>query len=131
MFPNARALRLATVLPALVLVVGCAKPTPVGKWTGTMEGTGQSTIELTKENTVTWQGSVTAPVIGNVTLDASGTYTLDGEKIAIKITEVKSGGRSVLNLLPPDMRGKLDQNTTWKVDGDTLTLGNSQLTRVK
>ena len=47
--------RLRTVMslaagPALVIALGCAaKPTPVGKWSGSVANVGQTTIEFKKD----------------------------------------------------------------------------------
>ena len=122
MFALPRMLRLAPVVPAIVLAVGCAKPTPVGKWTGPITGMGQATLELTADNKVTVNGNLA--VLGAVT--ATGTYSLDGEKISIKISDLQSGGKSVMSMIPANMRGALDQNDTWKIEDGALMIGTSK-----
>lgn len=121
--------RFAALLavPALVVSIGCAKPTPVGKWTGPVTGLGQSTLEFSADNKVTVNGNIM--MIGAVT--ATGTYTLDGEKIAMKFTDLQSGGKSVMAMIPANMRGALDQNDTWKIEDGTLIIGTSKFEKVK
>jgi len=109
-------------VPALVVSIGCAKPTPVGKWTGPITGLGQSTLELTADNKVSVSGNLM--LIGAVT--ATGTYSLDGDKIKIKINDLMSGGKSVLNMVPANMRGALDQNDTWKIEDGALFIGTTK-----
>ena len=123
---SSRFLRLAPVVPAIVLAVGCAKPTPVGKWSGVINNAGQSTIEFTADNKVTLNGTVA--LLGAIV--ATGTYSLEGEKISIKITDVAKDGKSVMAMIPANLRGALDQNTTWKIEGETLDLGGTKLTKV-
>ncbi len=122
-----RFLRLAPIVPAIVLTIGCAKPTPVGKWTGPISGLGQSTLELTADNKVSVSGNLA--MLGAVT--ATGTYSLDGEKISIKIADLQSGGKSVMAMIPANMRGALDQNDTWKIEDGSLYIGTGKFDPVK
>ena len=133
MFSSVRPRALATLaVPALIVALGCAaKPTPVGKWTGNLANLGQATLELKKDGTLT-QSSTTpqGPV------EATGTYTVDGDKMDLNVTDLKAGGRSVMALVPPQVKAKLHEKVTWKIEGDAMTIidpaGQSQtLTRVK
>lgn len=117
-------LAAACLVPALVLSLGCSKPTPVGKWSGNF-----NSIPATFEFKDGGQMSVSASVMGQ-TANLSGTWSADGDKLTTSLTSANPA--MILNMIPADKR----QSTgTFKIDGDTLTLtnaGKSQpLTRVK
>ena len=70
MLPSMRICSVIAVVATLgVSLVGCAKPSPVGKWSGTVAGMTGSTIEFTADNKV--KQTATSPM-GSV--DAEGTY---------------------------------------------------------
>jgi len=118
-----RAALAACVIPAVVLTVGCKKPGLEGKWTGSVSNM-QSTLEF--QGGGTFKQTSTAPVVGSV--EATGTYKIEGEKVNITVSDAKAGGKSVIAMLPPQMK---QQSVTFKVDGDSLTLNGATLTRVK
>jgi hypothetical protein len=129
-----RAAAAALLVPAIVLTVGCAKKTVVGKWKGTIEapmaGSVTATIEYKEDGTMT-QSATTAMGQINVT----GTYKVEGENIALTVTDLTSGGRSVMAMLPPAAKSSLNSTSTFKLEGDQLTLTskgkNQTFTRVK
>ena len=59
-------------------------------------------------------------------IEAAGTYKVEGEQLNITVTDVKAGGRSVMALLPPQIKDKLNQKVLWKIEGDTMTLTNAE-----
>jgi hypothetical protein len=121
MLPSMRICSVIAIVATLgVSLVGCAKPSPVGKWTGTVSGMAGSTIEFTADNKV--KQSAKSPM-GSV--DAEGTYTVNGEKIDIAITSVKAGGRDVMALLPAQAKANLNQSVKWSLkDGNLELIGN-------
>jgi len=121
MLPSMRICSVIAVVATLgVSLVGCAKPSPVGKWTGTVSGVADSTIEFTADNKVK-QSAKSA--MGAV--DAEGTYKVNGEKLDIAITSVKLGGKEVMSSLPPQMKANLNQSVTWALkEGNLELIGN-------
>jgi hypothetical protein len=131
MLPSMRICSVIAVVATLgVSLVGCAKPSPVGKWTGTVSGMAGSTIEFTADNKV--KQSAKSPM-GSV--DAEGTYKVNGDKIDIAITSVKAGGRDVTGMLPANVKSNLNQSVTWALKEGNLELigagGPTTLTPVK
>ena len=110
------------VVPALILTVGCKKPTPVGKWSGNYNNI-PATFEFKDGGQMTV--SATAPVVGQVTL--SGTWAVEGEKLNTNLTT--GNPPAILNMIPADKR---KASETFKLEGETLTIGQGQpMTRVK
>lgn len=112
------------IVPALVLSVGCKKPTPVGKWSGSFNN-----IPLTFEFKEGGQLSLSGSAMGQ-TISISGTWSVEGDQLTTNLT---SGTPAmVMNFIPADKR---KSTGAWKVEGDTLTLtqnGQAQpLTRIK
>ena len=131
MLPSMRICSVIAVLATLgVSLVGCAKPSPVGKWTGTVSGMTGSTIEFTADNKV--KQTATSPM-GAV--DAEGTYKVDGEKLDISITSVKMGGKDMMSMLPAQVKSNLNQSLKWAIkEGNLELIGNggpTTLTPVK
>lgn len=131
MLPSMRICSVIAVVATLgVSLVGCAKPSPVGKWSGTVAGMTGSTIEFTADNKV--KQTATSPM-GSV--DAEGTYTVNGEKLDIAITSVKAGGRDIMAMLPAQMKANLNQSVKWSLKEGNLELvgagGPTVLTPVK
>jgi hypothetical protein len=130
MFRNTRAALAAMIIPAALIGVGCAKKTVVGKWTGTMDNM-PMTMEFKEDKSFT-QG-MTVAMAGAI--EVTGTWSVDGEKLAFTATDVKAGGRSVMAMVPANMKSKLSQNVTFKLEsGNLILIGNGQsatLTPVK
>ncbi|MFM7188084.1 MAG: hypothetical protein ACKO14_09740 [Armatimonadota bacterium] len=131
MLPSLRICSVIAVVATLgVSLVGCAKPSPVGKWTGTVSGMTGSTIEFTADNKV--KQTATSPM-GAV--DAEGTYKLNGDKLDISITSVKMGGKDMMAMLPAQVKSNLNQSLTWAIKEGNLELtgngGPTTLTPVK
>lgn len=131
MLPSMRICSVIAVVATLsVSLVGCAKPSPVGKWTGTVSGMTGSTIEFTADNKV--KQTATSPM-GAV--DAEGTYKVNGEKLDISITSVKMGGKDMMAMLPANVKSNLNQSVTWAIKEGNLELigsgGPTVLTPVK
>ncbi len=131
MLPSMRICSVIAVVATLsVSLVGCAKPSPVGKWTGTVSGMTGSTIEFTADNKV--KQTATSPM-GAV--DAEGTYKVNGEKLDISITSVKMGGKDMMAMLPANVKSNLNQSVTWAIKEGNLELigagGPTTLTPVK
>ena len=121
MLPSMRICSVIAVVATLsVSLVGCAKPSPVGKWTGTVSGMTGSTIEFTADNKV--KQTATSPM-GAV--DAEGTYKVNGEKLDISITSVKMGGKDMMAMLPAQVKSNLNQSVTWAIkEGNLELIGN-------
>ena len=121
MLPSMRICSVIAVVATLgVSLVGCAKPSPVGKWTGTVAGMTGSTIEFTADNKV--KQTATSPM-GSV--EAEGTYTVNGEKLDIKIASVKAGGKDIMAMLPANVKSNLNQSVTWALkEGNLELIGN-------
>lgn len=131
MHPSMRIVSMIAVVATLgVSLVGCAKPSPVGKWTGNVGGMTGSTIEFTADNKV--KQTASSP-LGAV--DAEGTYKINGDKLDIAITSVKAGGRDVMAMLPAQAKSNLNQSVTWAIKEGNLELvgsgGPTTLTPVK
>jgi len=131
MLPSMRICSVIAVVATLgVSLVGCAKPSPVGKWSGTVAGMTGSTIEFTADNKV--KQTATSPM-GSV--EAEGTYTVNGEKLDIKIASVKAGGKDIMAMLPANVKSNLNQSVTWALKEGNLELigagGPTTLTPVK
>ncbi|MCX6369055.1 MAG: hypothetical protein NTX57_20440 [Armatimonadetes bacterium] len=110
------------VVPALILTVGCKKPTPVGKWSGNYNNI-PATFEFKDGGQMTV--SATAPVVGQVTL--SGTWAVEGDKLSTNLTT--GNPPAILTMIPADKR---KASETFKLEGETLTIGQGQpMTRVK
>jgi hypothetical protein len=112
------------VVPALVLSMGCKKPTPVGKWSGNF-----NSIPLTFDFKEGGQLSLTGSAVGQA-ISINGTWSVAGDQLTTNLT---SGTPAmVMNFIPADKR---KSTGAWKIEGDTLSLtqgGKSQpLTRVK
>src|SRR6185436_20454300 len=76
-----------------VLLGGCAKPTVVGKWTGTVDLFGQkmpAVMEFKKDGTLTQNLKSS---IGEAA--ASGTYTVDGKHLAMYLQKVSALGKTI------------------------------------
>lgn len=114
----------ALLVPALVLSIGCAKPTPVGKWSGSFNG-----IPLTFEFKDGGKMAMTGSAMGQ-SLVINGTWSVEGDQLTTTITDGTPA--MVMNFIPANAR---KSTGAWKVEGDTLTLtqgGKAQpLTRVK
>jgi len=131
MLPSMRICSVIAVVATLgVSLVGCGKPSPVGKWSGTVAGMTGSTIEFTADNKV--KQTATSPM-GSV--EAEGTYTVNGEKLDIKIASVKAGGKDIMAMLPANVKSNLNQSVTWALKEGNLELigagGPTTLTPVK
>lgn len=131
MLPSMRICSVIAVVATLgVSLVGCAKPSPVGKWSGTVAGMTGSTIEFTADNKV--KQTATSPM-GSV--EAEGTYAVNGEKLDIKIASVKAGGKDIMAMLPANVKSNLNQSVTWALKEGNLELigagGPTTLTPVK
>lgn len=107
----------AIALPLTATLVGCTTASPVGKWSGTVNGIAGSTFEITKDNKVML--SANTPMGAVV---ANGTCTIAGDKLTTEITEVLTGGKNVISSLPPAMKAKLNQNVTWSLNNGNLEL---------
>ena len=112
------------IVPALILSVGCKKPTPAGTWSGSINNI-PATIDIKDGG----QLGVTASVMGN-SVQLAGTWSAEGDQLKMNLTS--STPPMVLNMLPANSR---QSTNTWKQDGDSLTLTSGSttqtLTRVK
>lgn len=125
-----RAASAALLIPAIVLTVGCQKPSIVGKWKGTVDARGratEATTEFSKDEKLTI--SVTAPVA----LTMTGTYKVTGSNFEMHLTDMNAMGRSMK--IPASQNALMNRTGTWKVEGDSLSLiaggKTEQFTRVK
>jgi hypothetical protein len=116
----------AAALLGLVVLGGCAKPTVVGKWSGSMQF-GPMAAQTQLEFTADGKAKGTATTIMGAT-PLNGTYSTTGEKMKITIpltgaaaqAAQKIGGSATISIDEP-----------FKLDGDALTIGKSSFTRVK
>ncbi|WP_395139659.1 hypothetical protein [Armatimonas sp.] len=112
------------IVPALILSVGCKKPTPVGTWSGSINNI-PATIDIKDGG----QLGVTASVMGN-SVQLAGTWSAEGDQLKMNLTS--STPPMILSMLPASTR---QSTNTWKQDGDSLTLTSGStaqtLTRVK
>ncbi|WP_394796611.1 hypothetical protein [Armatimonas sp.] len=112
------------IVPALILSVGCKKPTPVGKWSGTINNI-PGTLELKEGGQL---GVIVSAMGQSITI--SGTWSTNGDKITTAMTSATPA--MAMSFVPANMRSSTG---TWKVEGDTLTLisngGTQTYTRVK
>ena len=119
-----RSLAALLAVPALVVSLGCQKPTPVGKWSGTVNKI-PATLEFKEGGTL----AISASVMGQ-TATLSGTWSAEGDTLKMSLTS--SNPPMLLNLMPANSR---QTTNTWKREGDSMTLtsgGQTQsLTRVK
>lgn len=118
-----RTLLTAALAPALILAIGCAKPTPVGKWSGDL-GLGAGPVEFKPDGKMTYAPTVAlspAPVL------VTGDYTLSEDKLNVTIQDVQANGRSIKGMIPPE---QLKLQVVWKIEGDNLmvTTGGKTLT---
>lgn len=125
---RSRALLTAALVPALTLAVGCAKPTPVGKWSGDL-GLGAGPVEFKADGSMTYSPTVAlspAPVL------VTGNYTLNQDKMNVTVQDVQANGKSLKGMIPPE---QLNLQVVWKIEGDNLAVttgGKTQtLTRAK
>lgn len=112
-----RAVPTALLIPAIVLTLGCQKPTLVGKWKGTVDARGgavEATTEFTKDEKMTI--SLTQPMA----MTMSGTYKVSGSNFEMHLTDMTAMGRSMK--IPANLSGQMNRTGTWKVEGDTLSL---------
>ena len=112
------------VVPALILTVGCKKPTPVGKWSGNM-GNFPATFEFKDGG----QTATSFTAMGqSVTLN--GTWKTEGEKITTTIASAQPP--MAMSFLPANVKSL---SGDWKIEGDKLTITATgvsfNLTRVK
>lgn len=103
------------------LVSGCGHQNPlIGNWAGTItspQGIAiQSRLTLTADGKDTASGQFSGP-IGNNRIDANGTYTVSGDTITQTYTTLTVNGNPV-----PQSKGPIPEQSTFKIDGDTLTL---------
>ena len=116
----------AAALLGLTVLGGCAKPTVVGKWDGTMQMgpvSAQTKLELTADGKAV--GTATT-VMGATPLN--GTYKTEGEKMSLSfpltgpaaMMAQKMGGSPTISI-----------NEPFKLEGDSLTIGANSFTRVK
>jgi hypothetical protein len=117
MFRNTRAALAALIVPAALIGVGCAKKTVVGKWSGTMDNM-PLTIEFKEDRSFTQ--SMTVPTAGAI--EATGRWAVDGKQLIIITTDVKAGGKSVMAMVPANMKSQLNQTVTFKFDSEVLIL---------
>ncbi|WP_395094566.1 hypothetical protein [Armatimonas sp.] len=112
------------IVPALILSVGCKKPSPAGTWSGSINNI-PATIDIKDGG----QLAVTASVMGQ-SVQLAGTWSAEADQLKMNLTS--STPPMVLNMLPANSR---QSTNTWKQDGDSLTLTSGSttqnLTRVK
>ena len=130
MLPSMRICSVIAVVATLgVSLVGCAKPSPVGKWKGSIAGMTGSTIDLTADQKI----KISTTAMGPVT--ATGGYKVDGEKLNYEISSVTMNGAEVIGQLPPNIKSNLKQNLTWSLKDGNLELngpnGPTTLTPIK
>lgn len=129
---------LYIAVPALIASVslGCAKPTVVGKWQGTVPIPGQgtavpATVDYKADGTM--EQVMTTPV-GPITV--TGTYKVDGDTLTTTGKDIKLNG----NALPPMLAARvpasaMTNSATFKLDGDNLNMSSGgkdiAFTRVK
>ncbi|MGC4046967.1 MAG: hypothetical protein QM758_24495 [Armatimonas sp.] len=108
------------------LLMGCSKPSVEGKWTGSLQmGSVASNTELNLGPS--GQASGTATSIAGKT-SFTGTYKLDGDKIQLQFPLTGPAAEMAKKV---GMSTDVKINETYKLDGDTLTIGQSTLTRAK
>jgi uncharacterized protein (TIGR03066 family) len=112
------------IVPALVLSLGCKKPTPVGKWTGSFNNI-PLTFDFKEDGKLALSGSAMGQNIA-----INGTWSVEGDQLTTNLT---SGTPAmVMSFIPADKR---KSTGAWKLEGETLSLtqgSQSQaLTRVK
>jgi hypothetical protein len=107
-----------------LLMVGCAKPTVVGTWTGTLQmGSVAANTELTLGPTGQANGTATS-IAGKASF--TGTYRVDGEKIHM---EFPLTGPAAEMAKKAGINTNIKIDETFKVEKDTLTIGQSTMTR--
>jgi hypothetical protein len=125
-----RAAAVALTVSSALFLAGCAKSV-VGKWSATDPRIGQVTTEFKSDGTFSQTGNI--PLVGSI--DATGTYKTEKDTFSMTTTDIKAGGQSIMNKIPPQFKSALDRNGTFKVDGDKLEItagGQTQtMTRVK
>jgi heat shock protein HslJ len=109
---------------ALFLLVGCAKPGVVGTWTGTMQmGQVAAQTELTLSPDGKASGTATS-IAGKANF--TGTYKVDGEKIQMDFPLTGPAAEMAKKV---GVNTNIKINETFKVDKETLTIGQSTMQR--
>lgn len=108
------------------LLVGCSKPSVEGKWTGSMQmGQVAANTELTLGPSGQASGTATS-VAGKANF--TGTYKVEGDKIQLQFPLTGPAAEAAKKF---GMSTDVKINETYKLDGDSLTIGSSTLTRAK
>ena len=116
----------AVALLGLAVVSGCAKPTVVGKWNGSMQFgpmAAETTLEFTADGKAVGQAKT---AMGGTALN--GTYKTDGEKFDLNIPLT---GPAAVMAKQMGGSGTISVKENYKLDGNSLTIGKNSFTRVK
>jgi hypothetical protein len=125
-----RAAAVALTVSSALFLAGCAKSV-VGKWSASDPRIGQVTTEFKSDGTFSQTG--TLPMVGSI--NATGTYKTEKDTFTMETKDITASGQSIMSKIPPQFKGMLDRNGTFKVDGDKLEItagGQTQtMTRMK
>ena len=123
-----RGMLLIVCASLALFLFGCAKPTPVGKWSGNYQVMNMSlatTLEFKTDGTMT---QTTKTPVGETS--GVGTYRVEDDKLALHLTKITLASREIP--VPAKMS---DQSAAFKLEGDKLTLTRDgkamEFTRVK
>jgi hypothetical protein len=133
-----RLLSLGTFTALSLTLLGCSKPSVVGKWQGTQSvqsPMGNQSLSFTTEYKADGTFSQNATV-ANMNIGAKGTYKVDGDKVTSSVTSVDAPPM-IKAMAEPALKKQINQTVSFKVEGDNLTFtgkGPSEtltMTRVK
>jgi hypothetical protein len=129
-----------------ILLVGCSKPSLVGKWnvTGTKGLPPGSTLVMEFTDSK-YSGDLTISQMGaNIKIKSDGNYTFDGKKVVMTTTSSKIDESTVpaaLKAMLPMIKQQMDAQNgkaiegETKIEGDTVTItdkdSSQTLTRIK
>jgi hypothetical protein len=127
---------LGTLTVLSLTLLGCSKPSVVGKWQGSQSiqsPMGNQNLNFTTEYKADGTFSQSATV-ANMNVGAKGTYKVDGDKVTSTVTSVEAPPM-IKKFVEPTLKKQVNQTVSFKVEGDNLTFtGAGQtmtMTRVK
>jgi hypothetical protein len=133
-----RLFSLGALTALSITLLGCAKPSVVGKWQGSQEvksPMGNQQVNFTTEYKA--DGTfVQSATVANMNIGAKGTYKVDGDKVTSSVTSVDAPDM-IKKFVEPTMKKQINQTVSFKLEGDNLTFTGSgagqsmSMTRVK
>jgi hypothetical protein len=117
-----RLFSLGALTALSITLLGCSKPSVIGKWQGTQTAQtpmGSQQINFTTEYKAdgTFNQSAT---VANMNIGAKGTYKVDGDKVTSSVTSVEAP-ELIKKIAEPTLKKQINQTVTFKVEGDNLT----------